>query len=74
MIFLNAPISQDKIIDLLNSYNENGVSFKLKSKNGMKLVFETTADDLEAAAKLAKSLIKAQSWGMVLYFQAGVEK
>ncbi|MGK4179119.1 hypothetical protein [Lapidilactobacillus dextrinicus] len=74
MIFLNAPIQQDKIIDLLNNYNEDGVTFKLKSKNGMKLVFETNMDDLEAAAALAKSTIKKQSWGTVLYFQAGVEK
>ncbi|GEL14038.1 hypothetical protein FC15_GL000197 [Lapidilactobacillus concavus DSM 17758] len=74
MIFLNAPIMQDKIIDFMNSYNENGLTFKLKSKNGMKLVFETNAEDLEAAAKAAKNAIHAQPWGTVLYFQAGVEK
>lgn len=74
MIFLNAPIQQDKIIDLLNNYNEDGVSFQLKSQNGMKLVFETNMEDLDAAAALAKSTIKKQPWGTVLYFQAGVEK
>ncbi|MCH4057179.1 hypothetical protein [Lapidilactobacillus gannanensis] len=74
MIFLNAPIQQQQIIDLLNNYSENGVSFELESKKGMKLVFKTNMDDLEAAAKLAKSVIKAEPWGSVLYFQAGVEK
>ncbi|KRM80002.1 hypothetical protein FC84_GL000705 [Lapidilactobacillus dextrinicus DSM 20335] len=74
MIFLNAPIQQDKIIDLLNNYNEDGVTFQLKSQNGMKLVFDTNMEDSEAAAKLAKAAIKAQRWGSVLYFQAGVEK
>ena len=34
------------------------------------LIFTTTADDAEAAAKKAKELIKAQPWGSVLYFQA----
>lgn len=75
MIFLNAPISQDKIIDLLNNYNEDGLTFKFKEKQGnMKLLFETNASDLDAAAKAAKKAIKAQPWGTVLYFQAGVEK
>ncbi|MFD1464901.1 hypothetical protein ACFQ4L_02185 [Lapidilactobacillus mulanensis] len=74
MIFLNAPIMQDKIIEFVNGYTENGLTFKLKSQKGMKLVFETNAEDLEAAAKLVKNAIHAQSWGAVLYFQAGVEK
>lgn len=74
MIFLNAPIQQTQIIDLLNNYNENGVTFELQSKKGMKLVFKTNMEDLEAAAKLAKATIKAEPWGSVLYFQAGVEK
>lgn len=74
MIFLNAPILQDKIIALLEGYDKDGVSFKLVSQKGMKLVFETNQDDLEAAAKIAKNAVKAESWGGVLYFQAGVEK
>ncbi|WP_268870691.1 hypothetical protein [Latilactobacillus fuchuensis] len=38
----------------------------------MKLLFETNQTDLEAAVKVAKATIKAQSWGAVLFFQAGV--
>ncbi|WP_225048345.1 hypothetical protein [Lacticaseibacillus kribbianus] len=74
MIFINAPISADKMIETLNAYNENGVTFKFVKKSGMKLLFETNMEDLEAAAKLAKSTIKAQRWASVLYFQVGVEK
>ncbi|WP_318764790.1 hypothetical protein [Lactiplantibacillus carotarum] len=73
MIFLNAPVAQDKIIDLLNNYDNDGVSFEFVDKQGMKLRFKTNQTDLEAAAKLAKSAIKAESWGSVLFFQAGVE-
>ncbi|WP_125706494.1 hypothetical protein [Lacticaseibacillus daqingensis] len=73
MIFINAPISGDKMIETLEAYNDNGVTFKFVSKNGMKLLFETNMDDLEAAAKLAKATIKAQRWASVLYFQVGVE-
>ncbi|MFT9039657.1 hypothetical protein [Schleiferilactobacillus harbinensis] len=74
MIFLNAPIQQDKIIALLDDQTVNGVHYKLTSHNGMKLVFQTDADDLGAAAANAKKAIKAQQWGSVLFFQAGVEK
>lgn len=73
MIFLNSPLCQDQIIDLLNNYDEDGVTFKFVDKAGMKLRFETPASDLEAAAKAAKSAIKSQPWGTVLFFQAGVE-
>ncbi|MFD1429155.1 MULTISPECIES: hypothetical protein [Lacticaseibacillus] len=74
MIFINAPLEQDKMIETLESYNENGVTFKLEKKAGMKLTFSTNMEDLDAAAKLAKSTIKAQRWASVLYFQVGVEK
>jgi len=42
----------------------------LKRKKGIALLFETNADDLEKAAKLAKAHIKEQSWGSVLSFQS----
>lgn len=73
MIFINAPISQDKMIDLLTNYNENGVTFTLKDKSGMKATFETNLEDQEEAAKIAKAAIKAQPWATVLYFQVGAE-
>lgn len=74
MIFLNAPIQQEQIIALLDDQTVNGIHYKLKSKNGMKLVFDTDAEDLAAAAANAKKAIKAEKWGSVLFFQAGVEK
>lgn len=69
MIKVNAALQQDKIIDLLNNYDEEGIQFTYKEKQGISLLFETDADDLEKAAKDAKAAIKAQSWGSVLYFQ-----
>ncbi|RRK10269.1 hypothetical protein D1831_08525 [Lactiplantibacillus garii] len=73
MIFLNAPVAQDQIIALLNNYNQDDVTFEFVDKQGMKLRFKTNMADLEAAAKTAKAAIKAENWGSVLYFQAGVE-
>ena len=63
-------MQQDAIKELLEGYKEEGISFTFKEKQGIKLLFETTAEDTEAAAKKAKELIKAQPWGTVLYFQA----
>lgn len=73
MILLNAPIQQDKIIDTLTHYSENGVSYKFIKKNGMKLYFESTLENEEEAAQLAKKIIKGTDYGAILYFQATVE-
>lgn len=70
MISIASAMQQDAIKELLEGYNEEGVSFTFKEKQGIKLLFETTAEDTEVAAKKAKELIKAQPWGTVLYFQA----
>lgn len=69
MIKVNSALQQDKIIDLLNNLNEENIHFTYHEKEGISLLFETNADDLEKAAKVAKAAIKSQSWGSVLYFQ-----
>lgn len=70
MISIASAMQQDNIKELLENYNEDGLSFTFKEKQGIKLFFETTAEDQDAAAKKAKELIKAEPWGSVLYFQA----
>lgn len=69
MITVSSAMQQDAIIELLNNIDEAGITFTFKQKQGIKLFFETPAEDLEAAVKLAKETIKAQPWGGVLYFQ-----
>ncbi|MFL2125569.1 hypothetical protein ACEN4K_11755 [Marinilactibacillus psychrotolerans] len=69
MIKVNSALQQDKIIELLNNLTEENTHFAYHKKEGISLLFETDADDLEKAAKIAKSAIKSQSWGSVLYFQ-----
>ncbi|KAF1297168.1 hypothetical protein BAU15_06360 [Enterococcus sp. JM4C] len=70
MISIASAMQQEPIKELLEGYNEDGISFTFKEKQGIKLIFETTADDKDAAAKKAKELIKAEPWGSVLFFQA----
>ncbi|WP_313467474.1 hypothetical protein [Carnobacterium sp.] len=74
MIEITLPMQQDKAIELLNAHQEDGITFTFKEKKGIKLYFETTTEDLDQAAKIAKAAIKAQPWGAVLYFQAAPVK
>jgi len=73
MIVLNAPVQQDKIIETLTTYNEEGLTFEFIEKKGMKLYFNTNATDLEATAKKVKEIIKETPYGAVLYFQVTAE-
>lgn len=70
MISIASAMQQDAIKELLENYNEDGMTFTFKEKQGIKLLFETTAEDKTAAADKAKALIKAQPWGSILYFQS----
>jgi len=67
MITINLAQMQDKAIALLESYNEGDFTYKFESKQGIALKFSVTGD-AEAAGKKAKDLIKAEDWGMALYF------
>ena len=55
MISIASAMQQDAIKELLEGYNEDGVSYTFKEKQGIKLIFTTTADDAEAAAKKRKN-------------------
>lgn len=71
MIGISVAMEQDKVIKLLDENEVEGISFKFKNKKGIKLIFEVTGTtDFDTAAKKAKELIKEQSWGNILFFQA----
>ena len=60
-------------IKLLTEY-EGDFEYEFVKKTGMKLEFKVIPDnDLDAAAKFAKNLIKGETWGTVLFFQAIAE-
>ncbi|MEH6991577.1 hypothetical protein V7075_02590 [Neobacillus drentensis] len=74
MIEITAAVYHDKIIELLDNYNQDGIRFYYKEKKGINLYFETNAEDLDKASKLAKSVIKKQQWGSVLFFRSSPAK
>jgi hypothetical protein len=69
MITIASAMQQEEIKKLLESYDGGDFTYKFSKKQGIKLFFEVTGEPQEAAAK-AKALIKEQSWGSVLFFQA----
>jgi hypothetical protein len=73
MIVVNSPMKRDFIVELLESNEVEGTTFKCVERTGMKLKFETNSEDEAAAAKQAKALIKSTEIGAVLYFQCVVE-
>ena len=69
MITITCPIKQDFIIELLNDVTLDGIPYTFKQKDGMKLLFEHSGSDQEAAIRLAKERIKETEIGHVLFFQ-----
>ena len=70
MIEISSAMQQDAIKALLDGKELDGVTFTFEKKQGIKLLFNISTDDVEAAAKVAKEAIKNEAWGKVLYFQA----
>lgn len=69
MIRINSALKQDEIIKLMEAYDADGLEFTFVKKEGIGLLFETNAVDLEEVSRDVKAHIKAQSWGSVLFFQ-----
>lgn len=69
MITITCPIKQDFIIELLNGATLDKIHYTFKQKDGMKLLFEYSGGEREAAIRLAKARIKETEIGHVLFFQ-----
>lgn len=67
MIIINSAMQQENIKQLLEGLNEEGISYTLKKKKEIQLIFEITGN-CDLAKRKAKDAIKATDWGHVLYF------
>lgn len=68
MIYINCATQQDYIISTLEQI-EGDITFKFDKKQGMKLGFCVSTEDLDSAITLAKTTLKGSSLGSSLYFQ-----
>lgn len=65
MIIVNSPLMHKKIQEQLE-LNEDP-SFKFVKKEGIKLYFETDAEDLEKAVGIAKQVIKDRVSDVIMF-------
>lgn len=68
MIYVNCAMSADAVKDLLVN-TEGDIQFEFVEKKGIKMSFNVNTDDLDAAVRCAKDIIKSSDVGKVLYFQ-----
>lgn len=69
MITIASAMQQDEIKELLEGYNEEGMTLHLK-KNKESSCSLKQVQKIRKLRLKAKELIKAQPWGTVLYFQS----
>lgn len=65
MIIVNSPLMQNEMIEQLEGSTDP--TFKFIKKEGIKLYFETSADNHEEAAKIAKQLIKEKVGNAIMF-------
>lgn len=71
MIYISSALKQQEIIELLEKM-EGDISFKYLEKKGIKLSFEISGGEPQAAIDIAKAAIKSTDFGKALYFQVTV--
>ena len=73
IVVVNSPLKTDKVAEVLDGYEKDGVTYKLIKKEGMKLTFQVEGVDRMSAIDLTKKIIRSYDFGKVLYFQVVVE-
>ncbi len=66
MIIVNSALMQNEIIEILENIKEP--KYKFIKKNGIRLYFETSIEDLDEASKIAKASIKEKPEAAALFF------
>jgi len=73
IVIVNSPLKTENVVEVLDGYDKNGVTYKLIKKEGMKLTFQVEGVDRIGAIDLTKKIIRSYDFGKVLYFQVKVE-
>jgi len=68
MIYISGGSLQNDIIKLLEESNTE-ITYKFVEKQGIKLSFDVTTENLDYAIEVAKKIIKKSAIGQTLYFQ-----
>lgn len=73
-LVVNSALYQDKLIEALDGYNDNGITLKFIEKKGLKLYFEQTGLDTGYEGQsVMKKIIRSNDWAKTLYFSITFE-
>jgi hypothetical protein len=67
-LFVSTALKAEDIKELLGSYKEDGVSYSFVKKAGLKMEFEVSGIEGQAAVDLTKKIIRSTDYGKVLFF------
>ncbi|MDR1143569.1 MAG: hypothetical protein LBK77_05020 [Spirochaetaceae bacterium] len=67
-LFVSTALKAADIKTLLENYKEDGVAYGFIKKNGLKMEFEVSGIDGQAAVDLTKKIIRSTEYGKVLFF------
>jgi hypothetical protein len=67
-LFVSTALKAADIKTLLENYREDGVSYGFVKKNGLKMEFEVSGIEGQAAVDLTKKIIRTTEYGKVLFF------
>ncbi len=70
MLIISSPLKADRVKEVLDGYEKDGVAIRFLRKEGMRLCFEMTGRQGYEATDLAKAIIRSHAFGNALYFSA----
>ncbi len=68
MLTVSAPLMTDKVKDMLDGYDNDGITIRFVERSGMNLKFDVTGISGYAAVDLAKAIVRSSEYGNALYF------
>ncbi len=68
MIIVSSPLKRDFFKEYVPTLVMGEDTFTFEKEVGLKLYFNTTAEDLEAAVRFLKDTLRKSEYGRALYF------
>lgn len=73
-LVVNSALYQDKLINFLDGYDQDGITLKFIEKKGLKLIFDFTGvEPGYDGQSVMKKIIRSQDWAKTLYFSISFE-
>lgn len=74
MLVVKSPMLTEKVKEVLDGYEDQGVKISFLKQDGMSLYFSIEGIDGYDAISLTKKIIRSNDWGNSIYFSVSMEK